>query len=103
MGPPPHPQSLALPAEQLRYHHLLSPLPPGYTGRYAALLDYPKWLALNNAQRAHYNYVEGAPTALVELLLAGLWFPKFAASAGVVYIIGRQMYAHSYAKSGKSF
>jgi hypothetical protein len=29
-------------------------------GRFAALLPYGDWLLFNNAQRAHYNYVEGA-------------------------------------------
>ena len=103
-------------------------------GRYAAVIDYAKWFKLNNAQRAHYNYVEvrsslprwragtsgsvseqqlhsvggptpspalqGAPTALVELLLAGLVFPRFAASVGLVYIIGRHFYASGYTKNG---
>jgi hypothetical protein len=30
------------------------------SGRFSALLPYGDWLAFNNAQRAHYNYVEGA-------------------------------------------
>ena len=35
-------------------------------------------------------------TALTVLLLSGLTFPKFSAACGVVYIIGRELYASGY-------
>ena len=71
-------------------------------GRYSALLDYSTWFEFNNAQRAHYNYVEGASTVVTELVLAGLVYPKFAASLGVVYLVGRWLYAAGYSRYGAS-
>ena len=63
------------------------------SGRYSALLPYSKWLAFNNAQRAHGNYVEGIASALVLLLTAGVYNPRWATILGMAYVVGRQVYA----------
>jgi len=64
------------------------------SGRFTALLPYAKWLAFNNAQRAHGNYVEGIASALVLLLTAGIYNPRWATILGLTYVAGRQVYAH---------
>lgn len=70
------------------------------SGRYSAALPYADWLAFNNAQRAHGNYVEGLVPATLFPLIAGLHFPKTAAGSCLAYIIGREIYARGYAKQG---
>jgi hypothetical protein len=37
-------------------------------GRYAAHLSYGQWLDFNNAQRAHYNMIEGSGPVLASIL-----------------------------------
>jgi len=66
------------------------------TGRYAALLGYDKWLAFANAQRVHYNYVEGAASAITFNLLSGIYFPVTSALAALTYIVGREVFAAGY-------
>ena len=56
------------------------------TGRFAALLPYDQWLAFANAQRAHYNYVEGAASAIFLTVGAGLYNPRVAAMLGAAYV-----------------
>ena len=69
-------------------------------GRLSAKLTDEQWADFNNHQRAHYNYVEGAATAISFNLLAGLFYPRASAIFGLAYIIGRQLYAHMYMKRG---
>lgn len=45
------------------------------SGLYSQRLAYKDWYTLNNAQRAHGNYVEMAPTTLVWVFISGLYFP----------------------------
>jgi glutathione S-transferase len=54
----------------------------------------------NNAQRAHLNFVEWAPTTFVLLLIAGVYFPIPSAVMGAVIIISRALYAIGYNSSG---
>jgi len=70
------------------------------SGIYAAKLNHAAWIEFNNYQRAHYNYVEGIATVLTLLLIAGVFYPQFSAAVGLVYIIGRQLYARGYQTSG---
>ena len=70
------------------------------SGRYAAALPYSDWLLINNAQRAHYNYIEGAPTAFILALVSGLKYPVPTAGAVVVYMLGRELYSQRYAAYG---
>ena len=69
-------------------------------GRMGSLLSYDKWAHLANAQRAHQNYVEDAAGAAMLILINGFFNPCFAAAAGFVYIIGRQLYAMGYRSGG---
>ena len=70
------------------------------SGRYSEKLSYKDWLQFNNGQRAHYNYIEMAPSTLVLLLIAGIYFPIPSAALGLAIAIFRLMYAIGYSNSG---
>jgi glutathione S-transferase len=70
------------------------------SGLYAGKLSYKDWYDFNNAQRAHYNYLEMAPTTFLWLLIAGIYFPLPAAALGVGVFVFRLIYAVNYAKKG---
>eukprot|EP01097_Dermamoeba_algensis_P002174 TRINITY_DN1869_c0_g1_i1.p1 TRINITY_DN1869_c0_g1~~TRINITY_DN1869_c0_g1_i1.p1 ORF type:complete len:178 (-),score=15.30 TRINITY_DN1869_c0_g1_i1:607-1140(-) len=70
------------------------------SGRYAAKLSHGDWVTFNNAQRAHYNYIEGLVPAVSLELLAGLFYPRLATVLGVTYMIGRTLYARGYVSNG---
>jgi len=70
------------------------------SGVFAHKLPYAQWVTFNNAQRAHYNYLEGLTLAVVLELVAGIFFPKYAVWAGISYIIGRYLYAALYIAKG---
>jgi glutathione S-transferase len=69
-------------------------------GRYSDKLSYEQWYKFNNAQRAHYNFIEFAPSGLVMHFVAGIYFPIAIAVIGVVAIIGRLIYSIGYANGG---
>jgi len=69
-------------------------------GRFAAGLEFEDWVSFNNAQRAHYNYIERYASVVVAELGCGLFFPRLAVLAGVVYIIGRALYTGGYKFEG---
>lgn len=79
------------------------------TGKYrkAAKVPYPAAYApdsrtdeearrFNCAQRAHANYTENQPSAVVALLLAGIRFPIISALAGAGWTIARYLYMVGY-------
>ena len=70
------------------------------SGIYSQKLNYKQWYDFNNAQRAHYNYLEMAPTTLVWLFCAGVYFPIPAAIIGLLVIILRIIYSVGYVKGG---
>ena len=89
------------------------------SGLYASKLDEEDWVTFNNAQRAHYNYLEGVASILalevlltsylltwylistfIFKLLSGLFFPQFSAVVGVAYVIGRALYGIGYRSKG---
>ena len=70
-------------------------------GRYSDLLPYADWVQFNNAQRAHGNYLEQFPSVIVMVLVNGLFTPILAAGLGLVYLVGRHLYAVGY--TGASF
>ena len=74
--------------------------PDAGSGRFAALLSYAAWLDLNNALRAQNNYVEGAPSIITAVLLAGAFYPRIAAVTGVAYMVGRELYSAGYVRGG---
>lgn len=60
----------------------------------------PKAFAFNCAQRAHSNYLENLPTALLALFVTGLRYPVPAAAAGVAWALARVIYARGYYLNG---
>ncbi|OMH79252.1 Microsomal glutathione S-transferase 3 [Zancudomyces culisetae] len=69
-------------------------------GRYASKLSDKEWVEFNSAIRVHQNYVEQLPIAVGGVLLGGLYFPRFSAALGAVYVVGRFLYAQGYTKFG---
>ena len=67
------------------------------TGIYSKKLAYKEWYAFNNAQRAHGNFVEMAPSTLVWTLISGLYFPIPAAAIGLAIVFFRLIYSIGYA------
>ena len=70
------------------------------SGRFADKLSDEQWLAFNNAQRAHGNYLEQLPAILLLLLVNGLTVPRLAVPMGVVYMVGRHVYGEGYRNQG---
>ncbi|KAK9768667.1 Microsomal glutathione S-transferase 3 [Basidiobolus ranarum] len=69
-------------------------------GRYADKLSDEDWVAFNNVQRSHQNYVEQISSAQVFVLLSGLFYPKVSGFLGFTYIVGRQLYSAGYRSKG---
>jgi glutathione S-transferase len=69
-------------------------------GRYSAKLNDADWEDFNNHMRAHYNYVEGVASITTALLISGLFYPRWSAAWGATYVVGRQLYAIGYRRSG---
>ena len=51
----------------------------------------------NSVQRAHQNTLESMSTVLTQMLIVGLWHPKFAAACGAIWQVGRIVYGLGYA------
>jgi len=71
-------------------------------GRYSAKLSYEQWFNFNNQQRAHYNFVEFAPSTFILLFVSGVYFPVPSAALGLGLAIFRFIYAAGYASGGPS-
>ena len=71
-------------------------------GQFSQKLSVTEWMEFANAQRAHYNYVEGVASILVFLLVSGLFYPRYTAACGLAYIVGRVMFAVGYTTKGQS-
>ncbi len=69
-------------------------------GRISDKLTDEEFFNFGNAQRAHYNYLEGALPIIFSLLVSGLHYTRFTFIAGLVYIIGRELYSQGYRKNG---
>jgi glutathione S-transferase len=50
----------------------------------------------NCSQRAHGNYMEQHPSTALAMLIAGVDYPLVASGLGVVWILGRIVYAIGY-------
>lgn len=57
-------------------------------------------MLFNNAQRAHYNFVEGVATYIVMILAGAVYFPSLATGLGCLIIVGRILFAYGYMASG---
>jgi glutathione S-transferase len=55
----------------------------------------------NCAQRGHQNFLENYPSALSGMLVTGLRYPMLSAAAGVVWMLGRVMYATGYTSASE--
>lgn len=69
-------------------------------GRYSQKLTEKEWEDFNNAQRAHYNFVEGVATYIVLILAAGVYYPVYASILGVAILVGRMIFAIGYVTAG---
>jgi len=69
-------------------------------GRYAAKLSDEAWFEFNCYQRAHYNYLEVVASVLTFELLGGLFYPRFSAGLGFLYVFSRILYAWGYRTKG---
>ena len=63
-------------------------------------MSYKEWYDFNNAQRAHYNFLEMSPSTFVWLFIAGIYFPIPAAVLGFGVFIFRLVYTIGYVKGG---
>eukprot|EP00026_Physarum_polycephalum_P018388 Phypoly_transcript_19957.p1 GENE.Phypoly_transcript_19957~~Phypoly_transcript_19957.p1 ORF type:complete len:199 (+),score=21.86 Phypoly_transcript_19957:73-597(+) len=70
------------------------------SGKFAQKLPMDQWIQFNNAQRTHYNYIEGLTAAVVMELVAGLYFPRYAALLSISYLFGRILYTIMYKTAG---
>ncbi|CAO1603312.1 hypothetical protein XANCAGTX0491_006900 [Xanthoria calcicola] len=50
----------------------------------------------NCAQRSHATFLEHQPQFLTTLLISGLKFPLFSSAMGVLWCVGRVVYARGY-------
>jgi len=69
-------------------------------GRFSDKLTDDQWLQFANAQRAHYNFIEQLASALLSLLVGGLFYPRVCVVAGFAYLVGRVLYGIGYRRSG---
>ena len=81
----------------LHFQHFKEPInTQGYpdmgTGRYAEKLSYNDWVHFNNAQRAHYNFVEQIGSILALLAIGGIVYPVPAAIFGFIFFVARFFY-----------
>ena len=74
--------------------------PDSGSGYYANKLSYADWFSLNNAQRAHMNFVEMLTPQVVFLLVGGLHCSCYTTYIGIAMIIGRLIYALGYVGLG---
>ncbi|KAA1068434.1 hypothetical protein PGT21_025152 [Puccinia graminis f. sp. tritici] len=71
------------------------PYPISYVSHEEALGD-PAKMKFNCAQRAHANTLESLPFFLFSLLFTGLRHPRFSASCGALWVVGRVFYTLGY-------
>ena len=70
------------------------------SGRYSDKLTYKEWYEFNNAQRAHYNFIEQIGPILTLLLVAAIRLPTAAGWLGLTYCVGRLLYTIGYVFKG---
>ena len=86
------------------FPHLRDTCRSGYPemghGRFADKLSDEQWVAFNNAQRVHGNYIEQLPLVLILMLVGGLGAPRLAVPMGIMYMVGRYLYGSGYLSKG---
>jgi glutathione S-transferase len=71
------------------------PYPNAYVSHAEAVADINKY-RFNCAQRAHHNFLEHYPAFLATAAVAGLKYPVATAVMGVVWSLGRVVFAKGY-------
>lgn len=70
------------------------------SGLYSHKLSHAAWKDINNAQRAHFNFLETfAPIALF-MLISGLVYTRLTVILQIAYVIGRFLYTSLYKSKG---
>lgn len=86
--------------EQFSQEHQGTPpsggLPDAGNGRYSQKLSYKEWFLFNNAQRAHYNYLESLTPCLVWIIIGLFYHPLSAACLGFGVFVARLLYSVGY-------
>ena len=72
---------------------------PG-TGYYSKNLSYEEWYNLNNAQRAHMNFLEMLGSSVLFQLVGGLYFPIPTAILTFILFVARLLYTCGYVTRG---
>mmetsp|Transcript_17600 Transcript_17600/g.27540 ORF Transcript_17600/g.27540 Transcript_17600/m.27540 type:complete len:176 (-) Transcript_17600:50-577(-) len=70
--------------------------PDNGLGRLSNALSAADWIDLQQAQRAHLNYLETLSLSLWLLAIAGVFYPFYAAVSGGVHLLGRQLYCTGF-------
>eukprot|EP00008_Paramoeba_atlantica_P004074 CAMPEP_0201475150 /NCGR_PEP_ID=MMETSP0151_2-20130828/600_1 /ASSEMBLY_ACC=CAM_ASM_000257 /TAXON_ID=200890 /ORGANISM="Paramoeba atlantica, Strain 621/1 / CCAP 1560/9" /LENGTH=178 /DNA_ID=CAMNT_0047855165 /DNA_START=90 /DNA_END=626 /DNA_ORIENTATION=+ len=70
--------------------------PDNGLGRLSANLPIADWFDLQNAQRAHLNYLETLPLTEAALAVSGYFYPKAAAILAGIHLIGRQVFCSGF-------
>mmetsp|Transcript_33078 Transcript_33078/g.51711 ORF Transcript_33078/g.51711 Transcript_33078/m.51711 type:complete len:180 (-) Transcript_33078:56-595(-) len=66
--------------------------PDNGLGRLSKYLPIADWLDLQQAQRAHLNYLESISLTQAGLAVSGYFYPKAASALAVLHLIGRQLF-----------
>ena len=70
-------------------------------GHYSDKLEYGVWYDFNCKQRAYKNMLEFLTPVVVFLLIGGLELPWVSIGFGLLFIVGRLLYAIGYASAGR--
>ena len=70
------------------------------SGLYSNNLTYEQWYNLNNAQRAHLNFVEWVSANIIFLVVGGIYYPIVASAFGFGIAVSRLIYAIGYVMRG---
>lgn len=91
-------------AEEFRNTFKREPDKGGYPdmgcGRFSEKLSLADWYYFNNAQRVHYNFLEGIYIPLICIPIGGIEFEYYVIALAALYIVGRFFYSIGYGKSG---
>ena len=75
-------------------------LPDDGNGYYGRHLDYKSWYDMNNAVRAHMNFLETFLPIVALLMIGAVNKPEITGISSLVVALGRILYAIGYRKGG---